>query len=97
MLYIRKNELTSRVLFVHAYMDVRSIPSELEANIKILDEAFPSTTLDLVFIKGEFGPILVEAASEKLGVPKNHMFMSCPGPGHRWQLGEYRGVRVIDF
>lgn len=55
-MYIRKNELAARVLFLHAYMDIDNIPSELEANIKILDEAFPSTTLDLVFIKGTYGP-----------------------------------------
>lgn len=55
-MYIRKNELAARVLFVHAYMDIQDIPSELKANIKILDEAFPSTTLDLVFIKGTYGP-----------------------------------------
>ncbi|QRV74785.1 amino acid permease [Ceratobasidium sp. AG-Ba] len=98
MLYIQRNEVAARVLFVHAYADAtQSVPSELEANIRILDEAFPSITLDLVFVKGVFGPVLVEAMSEKLGIPKYHMFMSCPGPDHPWQLGEYQGVRVIDF
>ncbi|KAF8606430.1 hypothetical protein BDV93DRAFT_594682 [Ceratobasidium sp. AG-I] len=97
MMYIRKNELAARVLFVHAYMNIEHIPSELEANIKILDEAFPSTTLDLVFVKGTYSPTLVEAASEILGIPRTHMFMSCPGPNHPWQLGDYRGVRVINF
>lgn len=97
MLYIRKNELTARVLFVHAYTHIDRIPSELKANIKILDEAFPSITLDLVFVKGSFEPKLVEATSEALSVPRNQMFMSCPSKNHPWQLGDYRGVRVIDF
>jgi hypothetical protein len=56
MLYVQRNELTSRVMFINAYTDIDCIPSELKANVKILDEAFPSITLDLVFIKGEFGP-----------------------------------------
>ncbi|KAB5594854.1 Transcription-associated protein 1 [Ceratobasidium theobromae] len=97
MLYIRKNELTARVKFIHVYKDIESIPSELKANIKILDEAFPSITLDLIFIQGTFEPTLVEAASQALSIPRSQMFMSCPGKNHPWQLGDYRGVRVINF
>ncbi|CAE6496372.1 unnamed protein product [Rhizoctonia solani] len=97
ILYIRRNELTSRVKLVHAYENNSMVPSELKANIRILDEAFPSITLDLVFIQGNFSPELVEAASRELNIPRNQMFISCPGKGHRWKLGDYRGVRVIDF
>ncbi|EUC65056.1 AAAP amino acid permease, putative, partial [Rhizoctonia solani AG-3 Rhs1AP] len=57
MLYIRKNELTSHVKLVHVYKTISTIPSELKANIRILDEAFPSITLDLVFIQGDFSPV----------------------------------------
>ncbi|CAE6427615.1 unnamed protein product [Rhizoctonia solani] len=97
IIYIRRNELTSRVKLVHAYKDISMIPSELKANTRILDEAFPSITLDLVFIQGEFCPGLVEAASQELCIPRSQMFMSCPGRDHPWQLGDYQGVRVIDF
>ncbi|CAE6433205.1 unnamed protein product [Rhizoctonia solani] len=97
MLYIRKNELTSHVKLVHVYKTISTIPSELKANIRILDEAFPSITLDLVFIQGDFSPGLVEAASQELDIPRSHMFISCPGKDHPWQLGDYQGVRVIDF
>lgn len=41
ILYVRSNEPTKRIIFVHAYEDVETIPTELEANSKILDEAFP--------------------------------------------------------
>ncbi|KAJ1307239.1 hypothetical protein OPQ81_001352 [Rhizoctonia solani] len=97
ILYIRKNELTSRVKLVHVYKDISMIPSELKANTRILDEAFPSITLDLVFILGEFSPELVEAASHEFDIPRSQMFISCPGKDHPWHLGDYRGVRVIDF
>lgn len=44
------------MVFIHAYESLQQIPSELEANSKILDEAFPAVTIDLVFLKGSFGP-----------------------------------------
>jgi hypothetical protein len=56
ILYVRKNEPTARIVFIHAYQTVENIPSELAPNVKILDEAFPSITLDLVFVQGTFGP-----------------------------------------
>ena len=56
VLYVRKNEPTARIVFIHAYQTVENIPSELAPNVKILDEAFPSITLDLVFVQGAFGP-----------------------------------------
>lgn len=55
-LYIQRNEATSRMAFIHAYERLEHIPSELEANSKILDEAFPAMTIDLVFLKGSFSP-----------------------------------------
>ena len=56
VLYVRRNEPTARIIFIHAYQTIESIPSELGPNIKILDEAFPSITLDLVFLQGTFTP-----------------------------------------
>lgn len=41
VLYIRSNEITARIVFLHAYEDAADIPPELEANVKLLDEAFP--------------------------------------------------------
>lgn len=61
ILYVRKNEPTARIVFAHAYQHVEDIPSELAPNVKILDEAFPSITLDLVFVQGTFGPAVSDA------------------------------------
>lgn len=44
------------MVFIHAYEALDRIPSELEANCKILDEAFPAMTVDLAFLKGSFSP-----------------------------------------
>jgi hypothetical protein len=46
------------MVFIHAYEALDRIPSELEANSKILDEAFPAMTIDLVFLKGSFSPVV---------------------------------------
>lgn len=54
ILYIRNNETTAHVIFVHAYREF--IPLDLAATIKTLDVAFPTITIDLMFVQGEFGP-----------------------------------------
>lgn len=95
ILYVRRNEPTGRIIFLHAYHDVENIPSELAPNTKILDEALPSITLDLTFVPGTFGPELVQAASKKLNIPKSSMFASCFGSNHPHSLADYRGLRVI--
>jgi hypothetical protein len=56
ILYIRNNETTAHVIFMHAYRDIESIPSELAPNIKLLDQSFPTSTIDLMFVRGDFGP-----------------------------------------
>ncbi|KAF8531277.1 amino acid permease-domain-containing protein [Gautieria morchelliformis] len=94
ILYIRNNEITSHVTFVHAYRDIESIPSELAPNIKLLDEA-STFTIDLMFVRGNFEPALVEAVSAKTGIPRSKMFMSCPSESHGWEIGDYQGVRVV--
>ncbi|KAG8821976.1 hypothetical protein FRC18_011138 [Serendipita sp. 400] len=95
ILYIRRNEPTGRIIFLHAYQDVEDIPSELGPNVKILDEAFPAITLDLTFVQGTFGPELVAAAGKKMNVPRSRMFASCFGANHPHSLAEYRGLRLI--
>ncbi|KAF8586227.1 hypothetical protein K439DRAFT_1631841 [Ramaria rubella] len=95
ILYVRKNETTAHVIFAHAYQDTEAIPQELAPNTKILDEAFPMITIDLMFVHGVFGPALVEAVSVKQNIPRSKMFMACPSKTHGWELGDYRGVRVI--
>ncbi|EIW79641.1 AAAP amino acid permease [Coniophora puteana RWD-64-598 SS2] len=94
--YVRKNEDTSMLKFVHFYGDDReSIPSELEANIRIIDEAFPEMTIDLVLVEGNFSPRNLDALSQKLDVPRSLMFISCPGKDAQWrteELGRIIGI-----
>lgn len=50
ILYVRKNEITARIVFLHAYETAADIPSELEANVKLLDEAFPVCSLGPIIL-----------------------------------------------
>ncbi|GAA5902217.1 hypothetical protein JCM8208_002507 [Rhodotorula glutinis] len=78
---------------------VDEIPSELEANFRLLDEAFPSITIDLVFLRAPFSPAHVHALARRLSVPLARMFMGCPS--ERWArensfgVRELAGVRII--
>ncbi|KAI5454120.1 hypothetical protein NCC49_005110 [Naganishia albida] len=98
LLYVRNNENTSRVAFIHAYDLIEEIPSELVANSKLVDEAFPDITVDLYLVPlhGGFTPSLVEAVSARLEIPKNLMFIGTitDDYSHPWDLGDY-GLRVI--
>ncbi|KAI9447452.1 amino acid permease-domain-containing protein [Lactarius indigo] len=96
LLSVQKNVPDARtVIFVHAYRTIDAIPSELHPNARLLDEAFPTITVDLAFVSGAFNPTLVEATSHTLEVPRSRMCVVSLGRDHPWELAEYGGVRVI--
>ena len=83
------------IKLVHLYNRIEDIPSEFESNYRLLDEIYPSVTIELVFVQGGFNPVNVVAISNKLGVPTSLCFIQCPGEAFEWGLGDLRGVRVI--
>lgn len=47
LLSVQKNVSDARtVIFVHAYKSIDAIPSELHPNARLLDEAFPTITVE---------------------------------------------------
>ncbi|CAE6465352.1 unnamed protein product [Rhizoctonia solani] len=94
--YIQDNELADRLIVAHAYTQSMGV-LEMQTNVRLLEELFPATTIDLIIIRGAFSPVVVEATSQILSVPRSGMFISCPGNNHPWQIGDYRGVRLIGF
>ncbi|CED82554.1 Amino acid/polyamine transporter I [Phaffia rhodozyma] len=96
VLYVLANEQTSHLILIHAYNSVRDIPSELQANSKLLDEAFPALTIDLKFVQGSFNPIIVQAVSDTLEIPHSRHIIGCPSPS-QGDLGSFGGVRVATF
>ncbi|KAJ7605577.1 hypothetical protein FB45DRAFT_766756 [Roridomyces roridus] len=106
ILYVRENEETSCIKMVHFCGDEEDgegIPSELEVNAKILDEAFPEITIDLadhetlqIIVQGAFTPVNVASLAQRLQIRTGLMFVSCPGPRSRYPLAEF-GTRVISL
>jgi hypothetical protein len=83
------------IKLVHLYDRIEDIPSEFESNYRVLDEIYPSITIELVFVQASFCPESVIAISQKLGVPTSLCFIQCPGEAFGWTLGDLNGVRII--
>eukprot|EP01027_Heterolobosea_sp_BB2_P001938 GEZU01002898.1.p1 GENE.GEZU01002898.1~~GEZU01002898.1.p1 ORF type:complete len:687 (+),score=186.79 GEZU01002898.1:773-2833(+) len=95
ILYIRNNEQTDWIQFVHVYEDESKIPERLVENVALLDRIYPKIRMDFVGIKGEFGPEMVDHISYVLGVPKNLIFISCPSERFQHNLADLGGLRII--
>jgi len=94
-LYVLNNEQTKRLTVVHCFEQEEEIPSHLAANLKILDRIYPRLRIDLVLVKGRFGPELIERLSKRLRVPKNYMFIGTPDDRFPHKIAELGGVRLI--
>jgi len=95
ILYVRENEQTQILKIVHVFEDESTIPPDFEENVKILDRCFPKMRIDFVGVKGTFSPEIVDYVSHTLAVPKNLMFIACPGRGFPHNVATLGGVRVI--
>ncbi|MEZ4241788.1 MAG: APC family permease [Myxococcota bacterium] len=94
-LYVLQNEQTNRLTVVHVYDDEGDIPPHLADHLRQIDRQYPALRIDLLVVKGEFGPDLIEALSERLDVPKNYMFLGTPGDRFPHRLETLGGVRLI--
>ena len=83
------------IKLVHLYDSIENIPSDFETNYRLLDEAYPSVTIELVFVQARFNPRSIVAISNKLGVPTTLCFIQCPGPAFGWGMADLQGVRII--
>merc|ERR1719247_1846928 len=96
LLYVKRNEDTNHCRIVHLWEDASSVPRHLVHMGQILDAMYPSVRVDTVFIKGKFGPAVIDQLSKEWNVPTNLMFITCPtseDAGKR--LKDLHGVRVI--
>ncbi|CEP18733.1 hypothetical protein [Parasitella parasitica] len=95
--YIKKNEDAGQIKFIHLYQNASSIPENLEAHHRMLDEIYPKIQIDLMFIQSDFNPATVDAISRQLNISKAQMFMACPGKDFNYSLGDFGGLRIIMF
>ena len=94
-LYVLANEQTKLLEVVHCYTDEKSIPKHLAHALKTLDKIYPQLRIDLILVRGEFGPELIEKLSRRLGVAKNYMFIATPGDHFPHEMADLGGVRLI--
>mmetsp|Transcript_24014 Transcript_24014/g.47786 ORF Transcript_24014/g.47786 Transcript_24014/m.47786 type:complete len:343 (-) Transcript_24014:24-1052(-) len=94
VLYVQKNEQTSKLIIVHCASDTRNTKSMSE-HVKLIDVLYPKIKISLLIVEGAFGPGLVEWLSIELGVPINAMFISCPDKEFAMKIQELRGMRII--
>ncbi|KAI7862731.1 amino acid permease-domain-containing protein [Spinellus fusiger] len=93
--YIKKNEDSGHIKFVHIYERVQDIPEQIETHHRTLDEVYPKIQIDLIFIQGKFDPATVDAISRQLDIPKSFMFIACPSIHFEHGFGAFEGVRII--
>ncbi|KAG7451572.1 AAAP amino acid permease [Guyanagaster necrorhizus] len=94
ILYVQKNEETSSLNIVHFAEEEEAVPSELEANTRILDETFPEITINLLIVRNSFDPPNVASLAHRLQIPPSLMFMTCPGPLFPHSVADF-GTRII--
>jgi hypothetical protein len=95
LLYVRRNEQTSRVKVVIVARDEAEIPERLATDVAFLDEVYPEIHIELVVVDGVFGPEIIDRLSREWGIPKNFMFIGSPGDHFLYGLAELGGVRLI--
>lgn len=94
-LYVLGNEQTQRLKVIHCYEKEENIPTQLSEQLKIIDQIYPELRVDLLLVHGKFGPELIERLAQRLGVPKNYMFIGTPGDRFPHNIAELGGVRLI--
>lgn len=93
-LYVLENEQSKQLKVVHCYQTEEHI-ANLKEQLAILDKIYPELKIDLVLVKGQFSPEVIERLSKKLGVPKNYMFIGTPGDRFPHNIRDLGGVRLI--
>ena len=94
-LYVLQNEQNKWLRVVHCYTAASAIPADLGTNIGIIDHIYPELRIDLILVRGEFGPPLIERLSQRLNIPKNYMFIGTPSDRFPHSLASLGGVRLI--
>ena len=95
VLYVLENEQTAHMKIVHVCEDDEEIPKDMGDHLSTIDHMYPQIRIDFVAVNGTFSPETIELLSQRLGVPKNYMFISTPGDHFPHQVQDLGGVRLI--
>eukprot|EP00286_Rhodomonas_abbreviata_P016730 CAMPEP_0181342372 /NCGR_PEP_ID=MMETSP1101-20121128/30960_1 /TAXON_ID=46948 /ORGANISM="Rhodomonas abbreviata, Strain Caron Lab Isolate" /LENGTH=681 /DNA_ID=CAMNT_0023453815 /DNA_START=178 /DNA_END=2223 /DNA_ORIENTATION=- len=94
--YVQNNELTKWLKVVYVYEDLNDpMIKAIAENLRVVDRCFPKVVIDLVLVQGTFTPELVAQVSQRVGVPRNFMFIACPGERFPFDVADFGGIRLI--
>ncbi|CAK4762224.1 unnamed protein product [Aphanomyces euteiches] len=98
ILYIRRNEITHNVRFVHVYQAETPHALETVANLRemvtLMETLYPKLKIDFYAIVAPFEPATVEWISKKYDITTKLMFIKAPSTISVHKISSY-GVRVI--
>ncbi|OQR99443.1 hypothetical protein THRCLA_06521 [Thraustotheca clavata] len=94
ILYVRRNEHTENLRFVHIYPKGSAPPSDFEDIVGVFDCMYPKIRIDAIAIEGTFDPIMVQWISQNQNIPTNMMFIRQPDKVDAHKVSML-GVRVI--
>ncbi len=94
-LYVMRNEQTNRMKVVNVYERDEDINPQLAEHLATVDHMYPQLRIDFLAVKGTFGPEVIERLSQRLGVPKNSMFIGTPSDRFSHRVEDLGGVRII--
>ncbi|MCB9164095.1 MAG: APC family permease [Flavobacteriales bacterium] len=95
MMYVEENEITKKLRIVNVQQADQSLSESFCQDIKVLDRAYPEIHIELVQMKGVFGPELVDRLSREWNIPTNFMFIGSPGDHFPYRVADLGGVRLI--
>ncbi|MEH6408145.1 MAG: APC family permease [Leeuwenhoekiella sp.] len=95
MLYMKKNEPTRRIKIVSVIKDENRDTSKLQADIEVLDRAYPDIHIEYIEESGKFGPEKIRELSQRWGIPVNFMFIGAPGEDFPYKVQQLGEVRLI--
>ena len=79
---------------MHCYSKEEDIPADLGVNVRTIDRIYPELKIDLLFVRGDYGPPLIEAIAKRLKIQKNYMFIGTPSDRFPHSLASLGGVRL---
>jgi hypothetical protein len=94
-LYVLRNEQTNHLKVVNVYRNEGDIRPDLAEHLRMVDHLYPQLKIDFLAVQGDFCPELIERLSQRLGVPKNAMFIGTPGDRFPHRVEDLGGVRII--
>ena len=71
VLYVRENEQTHRMTMVHCYDQESAVPLDLARKVALLDAIYPKLRIDLLTVRGPFGPDMIRWLASYLNIPTN--------------------------